>query len=147
MYKLFELYEDEPTTEEEAKIREQIRTVLYHLGITEKYDGFYYLKYALLRLVNDPNELTLVTKCLYREVAKKYHVTWEAAERSMRNAVEIAWQLRPEYMEEIAGQALDHKPPLTQFLSDFLRCLASEKDDNETATLCFSPSMLSERNT
>ncbi len=127
MYKLFEQYENESAAEEDLEMREQIRMILYRLGITEKYDGFYYLRYALLRLINDPKELDLVTKCLYREVAKKYHTNWEAAERSMRNAVKIAWQLRPEYVEEIAGRALDHYPPLTKFLSFFLRYLITEE--------------------
>ena len=144
MYKMLELYEDEPTAEGDTEMREQIRIILYRLGITEKYDGFYYLRYASLRLVNAPDELALVTKCLYREVARKYHITWEAAERSMRNAVKIAWQLRPEYVEEIAGRALDHYPPLTKFLSYFLRYLVPEEAAIETAKLCMVPSMLSD---
>ncbi|MCD8328838.1 MAG: sporulation initiation factor Spo0A C-terminal domain-containing protein [Ruminococcus sp.] len=61
------------------------------LGVPEKLKGYHYLREAILLLINDSQMLESVTKILYPAVAKKFNTTSSRVERSIRYAIEIAW--------------------------------------------------------
>lgn len=60
---------------------------LFHLGIKAKSKGFNYLVDGIKIAIEDPQAASLVTKCLYPDISKKYHTTPGAVERSIRTAI------------------------------------------------------------
>ena len=95
----------------------EIYDLLYRMGITAKYVGFFHASYALWLVLLQPDRLQLVTKRLYPEVAKHYGTNWKAVERNIRSVISLAWELRPEILNRIAGERLEGPPRCVQFLS------------------------------
>lgn len=50
----------------------EIYDLLYQLGVTANYTGFFHTAYAVSLCAEHPERLLLVTKWLYPEVAKQY---------------------------------------------------------------------------
>ena len=94
-----------------------IYDLLYRLGITAKYVGFLHVSYAVRLILIQPERIQLVTKWLYPDVANHYGTNWKAVERNIRTVISIAWDLRPEVLDQIAGRHLEHKPRASQFLA------------------------------
>ena len=69
-----------------------IRLALFAAGVMPHLDGFRYLHSALERTLRDPGLLRGVTKSLYRDIAKEFGTTPACVERSMRAAIERAWE-------------------------------------------------------
>ena len=53
----------------------QIHKLLTLLGADLHYIGFRYTEYALLLMEEDEQCIHSVTKCLYPEIARRYHAT------------------------------------------------------------------------
>lgn len=69
-----------------------IYDLLYRLGATANYTGFFHTAYAISLCVERPDRLLLVTKWLYPEVAKRYGTNWKAVERNIRTVSCIIWR-------------------------------------------------------
>lgn len=95
----------------------EIYKLLYDLGITANYKGFFHLGYALELCAQQPERLQLVTKRLYPDIAKRYQTTWVAVERNIRTAKELIWKKHRLQLEQIAGTPLHQKPGNAQFLA------------------------------
>ena len=95
----------------------EIYDLLYRLGVTANYTGFFHTAYAVSLCVEQPERLLLVTKWLYPEVAKQYNTNWKAVERNMRKAGDIIWREERTLLEELAGRPLTQKPRTTQLLA------------------------------
>lgn len=91
--------------------------LLYRLGVTANYAGFFYLASAVRLCAEKPDRLLLVTKCVYPEVAKEYQTNWKAVERNIRTVTAIAWERGRCTLEQLAGRPLSEKPPAAQFLA------------------------------
>ena len=103
----------------------EVFDLLYSLGITANYTGFFYVSYAVYLIQLQPERLQLVTKWLYPGVAAHFHTSWKAVERNIRTAVGVAWELRPEMLERIHGGSLSKRPSNARFLAilaNYLRC-------------------------
>lgn len=72
--------------------RSAVRRALLAAGVMPHLDGFRYLRSALERTRANPALLRGVTKSLYRDVAKEFSTTPACVERSMRAALERAWE-------------------------------------------------------
>ena len=79
-----------------------ISDLLYSLGITAKYVGFFHATYAVHPVIQEPERLLLITKCLYPEIAKHYHTDRRNVERAIRSVAAIAWELCPDKLSYIA---------------------------------------------
>ena len=64
----------------------EIYDLLYSLGVTANYTGFFHMASAIALCREQPGRLLLVTKCLYPEVAKQYNTNWKVVERNIRTA-------------------------------------------------------------
>ena len=95
----------------------EICALLYRLGLTANYTGFFHTAYAVYLAVQQPDRLRLVTKWLYPEVAKHYATTWKNVERNIRTAVAIIWDADPKRLDALAGHPLPQKPRASEFLS------------------------------
>ena len=58
-----------------------IYDLLFQLGVTANYTGFFHASYAIYLAIQQPDRLLLVTKLLYPEVAKRYGTTWWCVEQ------------------------------------------------------------------
>lgn len=94
-----------------------IYDLLYRLGATANYTGFFYVVHAVRLSVADSGRLQLVTKWLYPDVAKYCGTSWQAVERGIRKVIDIVWEANRELLCEIAGGALTKKPGPSRFLS------------------------------
>ena len=95
----------------------EIYTLLYQLGLTANYTGFFHTSYAVYLATRQPNRLLLATKWLYPEVAKHYATTWKCVERNIRTAVHVVWNTNPELLKALARHPLPQKPKASKFLS------------------------------
>ena len=96
--------------------------LLYRLGITANYTGFFHTSYAVYLAVQQPERLLLVTKWLYPEVARHYKTTWHCVERNIRTASSIAWQTNRPLLEALAHRPLLHRPTASAFLAILAAC-------------------------
>lgn len=95
----------------------EIYTLLYQLGLTANYTGFFYVSYAVYLVAQQPDRLLLVTKWLYPEVAKHDATTWKCVERDIRTAVNVVWDTNPKLLGALARHPLPQKPKTSTFLS------------------------------
>ena len=103
--------------------------LLYQLGVTANYTGFFHTACAVLLCVEQPDRLLLVTKWLYPEVAKQYKTNWKAVERNIRTVNCIIWREGRPLLEELARRHLEQKPRNAQLLA----ILASSLDTGPLA--------------
>lgn len=94
-----------------------IYDLLYRLGVTANYTGFFHTAYAVSLCVEQPDKLLLVTKWLYPEVAKQYQTKWKAVERNIRTVGGIIWRENRPLLEELARHPLEQKPRSAQLLA------------------------------
>lgn len=69
--------------------------LLYSLGVTANYTGFFHTTFALQLCVEQPERLLLVTKWVYPDVAKRYKTNWKAVERNIRTVNGICMGAKP----------------------------------------------------
>ena len=97
--------------------RTEIYDLLYRLGVTANYTGFFHMSYAVMLCAEQPGRLLLVTKWLYPEVAKQYRTNWKAVERNIRTVGDIIWRENRPLLEELARRPLEGKPRNAQLLA------------------------------
>lgn len=95
----------------------EIYDLLYRLGVTANYTGFFHTAYAISLCIEQPDRLLLVTKWLYPEVAKQYNTNWKAVERNIRSVSVIIWRENRPLLEHLAHRSLSKKPRTTQLLA------------------------------
>ncbi len=76
----------------QADMRSASANLLLHMGFSSKLDGFSYLQAALPIYAEDMSQA--ITKELYDTVGKMFNKDQKQVERSIRNAIEIAWKKR-----------------------------------------------------
>ena len=95
----------------------EIYDLLYHLGVTANYTGFFQTAFAVRLCMKQPERLLLVTKWVYPDVARHYKTNWKAVERNIRTVNGIVWEQNRLYLEELTGRRLPHKPSNAQLLA------------------------------
>lgn len=68
-----------------------VTKAMLQLGFTPGYNGFFFLRDAVLTTLRDPETLTLITKLIYAPLAKAYGTTAENIEKSIRKAASAVW--------------------------------------------------------
>ena len=94
-----------------------IYDLLYQLGVTANYTGFFHVAYAVALCEEQPDRLLLVTKWLYPEIAKQYGTNWKAVERNIRTVSDVIWLKNRPLLEELAQRQLKQKPRNAQLLA------------------------------
>ncbi len=76
----------------EDPVLEQLVTNIFHeVGMPAHIKGYEYLRYAILRVLENRNLLHSVTKELYPMTAKAFGSKPSRVERAIRHAIEVAW--------------------------------------------------------
>ena len=74
--------------------RESTDEILLRLGFSRKLSGTQYLRLAIRLFAKDPQQM--LTKELYAAVGQQFHASSPQVERSIRNAIAVAWGCRDE---------------------------------------------------
>ncbi|TWT26118.1 sporulation transcription factor Spo0A [Planomicrobium sp. CPCC 101110] len=122
----------DPKTEKKQR-DELINNFIKEIGIPPHLKGYVYLQEAVSLVLDEPDMLNKVTKSLYPGVAKKFDTTPPRVERSIRNAIEIAWNNNEtEQLSKIFGYNKEHleaKPPNSQFIGMVAESLKFEYNE------------------
>lgn len=103
------------------------KEILYKLGITLRYKGYWYISYSMKLLLRDENYLLNLSASLYSEIAKHYNVSIHSVEYDIRTAIIVAWEANPELLEEIAKVKLYKAPANKDFLESLLSFIKSKE--------------------
>ena len=81
--------------------------LLRSLGATGKLAGFRCTVYMIERIQENPEQLQLITKRLYRETGKKFGVSAASVERNLRTLIHFCWSRTDHsFLAHIAGTDL-----------------------------------------
>ena len=101
--------------------------IIRKLGVTSKYNGYFFLTDAI-RLAMDSRESSLkITKDIYPYLARKYETTPMNIERNVRTVINICWETNRKGMDEIAGHPLLCKPTNSEFVKMVVSYLEEEE--------------------
>lgn len=98
-------------------MNEKLVCLLYSLGLSAKYIGFHCVAIGVEIAGGDPMALTMVTKCLYPQIAERMGTNWKAVERNIRSAIDVVWKKNPVGLQQISNGRLKKKPTAAQFIS------------------------------
>lgn len=103
-----------------------VSNLLLSLGISTKHNGFSYLRESVLRMARNPAQS--VTKLLYPEVAHICGCSKENVERSIRTALDRAWEKRdPDLWQKYFPNARQ-RPSNAVFISRLAEALLLEEE-------------------
>lgn len=110
--------------------RTTVTNILLTLGISTKLRGYAYLREAILEVVNRPGQS--VTKELYPAVGKMCDATKTQVERSIRSAIEKAWEHRDEalwrlYFQPASGE-VPERPTNAVFITRIADRVSTDRD-------------------
>lgn len=94
-----------------------VRDKISRLGITVRYNGFEQTVCAVSIALAEPDSLTLVSKLVYPDVARRFGVSWRVVERNIRTVIGVAWEHNQQYLCELAGHELTRKPTASDFVA------------------------------
>lgn len=103
-----------------------ITGLLLSLGISTKHNGFAYLREAILLMAKDPAQS--VTKMLYPEVAHICGCHKENVERSIRTALDRAWEKRDTEKWQTFFPGVQQRPSNAVFISRMTEALLLEEE-------------------
>jgi len=109
------------TLRQEAQTEREVTEILQKLKIPPHFKGYTYLRKAIMLCIKEPGLINEVTKKLYPRIAEEYNSTPNRVERSMRFAIETAWNRGEiEYLHELMGYMVDErkgKPTNVSFIA------------------------------
>ena len=103
-----------------------VTNLLLALNISTKHNGFDYLREAVLLMAKDPAQS--VTKVLYPEVARICDCNKKNVERSIRNALEKAWERRNAEKWQKYFPYAEQRPSNSVFISRLAEALLLEEE-------------------
>ena len=77
-----------------------VTAIIHEIGVPAHVKGYQYLREGILFTIRDADSTAGITKVLYPTVAKKFSSTPSCVERSMRHAIDIAWNRGDEDVQE-----------------------------------------------
>lgn len=101
------------------------QSLLISLNISTKHNGFAYLREAIVLMAKDPSQS--VTKVLYPAVAHRFHCHKENVERSIRTALDRAWEKRDAQLWNKYFPNASHRPSNAVFISRLAEALLHEE--------------------
>ena len=74
-----------------SSLEMRVTEILHQIGVPAHIKGYQYVRDAILMAIDDDDIINAITKRLYPAVAKKHNTTSSRVERSIRHAIEVAW--------------------------------------------------------
>lgn len=97
-------------------LKQEVERALRRLHINGTLLGLKYLIHAITETVLDPSRTYLITKDLYREIARKYKTAPLRVERDIRTAICICWKNAREELDQMVGRHLVKRPTNKEFV-------------------------------
>lgn len=72
-------------------LEEEVTDILHQIGIPAHIKGYFYLRKAIMMVVEEVELLGSVTKVLYPAISEHFDTTPSRVERAIRHAIEVAW--------------------------------------------------------
>ncbi len=108
-------------SKEDPKLEQLVTNIFHDLGMPAHIKGYEYLRFAILRVLENKNLLHSVTKELYPMTAKAFGSKPSRVERAIRHAIEVAWTRGdPENIAKLFGCTVlssRGKPTNSEFLA------------------------------
>ncbi len=104
-----------------ADDRQYLSGLLLQLGISPKLDGYRYLMECTLRFAARPDQA--FTKELYPDVGRCFHRSGPQVERSIRNAMDIAWGVRDDSLWHACFSCGNRRPSSSAAISHLAELL------------------------
>ena len=102
-------------------IDNKIMRIFMAIGIPSNLKGYQYLREAVKMTINEPDVITQITTRIYPELAKRFHTSPSNVERSMRHAIETAWERgKKENIDSLFGLKIydrNEKPTNSEFIA------------------------------
>ena len=76
-------------------MNKKLTHLLYSLGLSTNYTGFYCIVSAVEIAICEPQSLTMVTKWLYPQITRQRGTNWKAVERNIHSAIDAIWRRPP----------------------------------------------------
>ena len=132
-FRLLQEYETQehavvPQLERPKDMMPRITQLMHEIGVPAHIKGYSQLRYAIALVIHNAELINHVTKELYPQVAKQFGTTASRVERSIRHAIEVAWDRGDiEVLHKYFGETISHtrgKPTNSEFIAliaDMLR--------------------------
>lgn len=104
-------------------MKSEIKSLLNALGLPSNYAGYGCIAQAVDIACDDPQALTLVSKRLYPEVARRCDSTPTAVERNIRTVIAVLWETSPGRLQQLTQFPVQEKPPPAQFIAILVSAL------------------------
>lgn len=102
--------------------------LLRSLGVTGNLKGFHYAVHMIELAEQAPGLVTSLSKSLYPDTAKQFHVTAASVERNLRTIVKVCWNRGDrELFSKVAGMRLTYQPTNGMFLDMTANYLRRQK--------------------
>lgn len=116
---------EEDTKEADKKLtynlERDVTDMIHEIGVPAHIKGYQYLREAIMMSVENPDMLGSITKVLYPTIARKNQTTASRVERSIRHAIEVAWNRgRMETLDALFGYTINTgkgKPTNSEFIA------------------------------
>jgi len=103
---------------------------LNSVPIASHLKGYHYIITGVSALIEDQSMKDNITKALYPFIAKKWNSTPARVERSIRNALALAWENgRNEYFAHLIKECIITKPSNSQFMNAIVNAYNSKFSD------------------
>lgn len=91
--------------------------LLRSLGATGRLYGYRYMEYITELMIHSTEDHQFLTKCIYPETAKHFHVTASSVERAIRTLIQTIWK-RADHsaLDRVAGVHLERAPKNSEFI-------------------------------
>lgn len=99
----------------------EVTNMMHDVGIPAHVKGHQYLRDAIISVIKNNDALIGITKQLYPDIAKKHNTTASRVERSIRHAIEMAWNRgKTETLQNLFGYTVSlgkGKPTNSEFIA------------------------------
>lgn len=99
----------------------EVTNMMHDIGIPAHVKGHQYLRDAIISVMKDNDAIIGITKQLYPDIAKKYNTTATRVERSIRHAIEMAWNRgKVDTLQNVFGYTINlgkGKPTNSEFIA------------------------------
>ncbi|MCX7749950.1 MAG: sporulation transcription factor Spo0A [Clostridia bacterium] len=99
----------------------EVTGLMRDIGIPPNMAGYQYIREAIILTINNAKLFSSITKVLYPEVAKKFNTTPQKVERSIRSAIESAWNRgNADSIDALFGYTINYsrgKPTNSEFIA------------------------------
>ena len=116
-----------PTTITDKEVKVIITNYLREFGISPNINGYNYIREAVFLSIMDKEMLEKIVKLLYPTVGEAYGTTVSRVERSIRHAIETAYDKgNKEAFEKHFGFTISHRKGAKPTNSEFIALLTDE---------------------